>query len=67
MTDVDIAQLLENEGRPDLADAYRTGQLPDQPEPTPAPPVEDEGETFLRELREASDRGRVSIPGLLDE
>lgn len=50
-------------GRDDLADQLETPT----PEPTPAPAVEDEGEQFLRELREASSRGSVSIPGLLDQ
>jgi hypothetical protein len=64
--EISIARLLEENGRPDLAEAYRTGQVADQPE-TPPAPVEDEGEKFLRELRDANNRGRVSIPGLLDE
>jgi hypothetical protein len=47
-------------GRDDLADNL-DGVAP-EPEP-----VEDEGDKFLRELREASSRNSVSIPGLLDE
>jgi hypothetical protein len=50
-------------GRDDLADQLENPT----PAPTTPPPVEDEGEKFLRELREASSRGKVSIPGLLDE
>jgi hypothetical protein len=59
----DLARQLRDRGRDDLADQLENPT----PEPTPPPPVEDEGDKFLRELREANNRGRVSIPGLLDE
>lgn len=58
--DQKVADYLRSTGRDDLADSL-DGVIP-EPEP-----VESEGEKFLREIREAQDRGKVSVPGLLAE
>ena len=77
----DLVRRLEAEGQEDLAQTLRQRRLSerlrdeghtdlaDQPgsPPLPPAPVENDGEAFLQELKDASNRGRVSIPGLLDE
>jgi hypothetical protein len=81
LTETDIARLLEENGRPDLAESYRNGELAEQlrgqgrddiaaqidSRPGVEQPAEDPNEAFLQELKDAQNRGRVSLPGLLDE
>jgi hypothetical protein len=66
------SEALRQLGRDDLADQLELRTEP-QLDPVPvlvddgAPDAQAEGEAFLAELKAARNRGKVSLPGLLDQ
>jgi hypothetical protein len=50
-------------GRDDLADQLESPT----PDPTPPAPAEDPNEVFLQQLKDAQNKGSVSLLGLLDQ